>query len=577
MVLKKPTSALKTVVDDTVSDKFNLIETIPQSLEEKKVGAVLGWQLKGRSWRLPEKSSYGYFWSIGIGFFGPLIGLLIADYHQDQGLKRLANATEQSQLLENFKSAVEETQFNSYRLIYLADNSQELTNKENGLARNIKQVKNARSKLDEFVERNPLVLIDKPQGLQELLEEYTKQIELYSQEISSALQKPDNLAQAKQRLLKFDQLHEELATILEKARDKVKQEELNRSESEVAEKQIIIISILLSAVIAGMVASRTSLNHFIQLSRQSQESKKFAAKAESQALHLQKTLDKLQNTQSQLIQTEKMSGLGQMVAGVAHEINNPMSFIHGNLSHAREYTEDLLGLVQLYREKVIEPIPEIEEEVENIDLEFLQDDLPKLLASMQVGTERICEIVRSLKNFSRLDEKGKKYADLHEGLNNTLMILGNKLKARSSFPGIQIVKDYSNLPRIKCHPGQINQVFMNILANAVDALKEFYQQQQNVDSCFLPQIAIHTEFKGKDRVVIRIADNGPGMTEEVHSRLFDPFFTTKSVGKGTGLGLSISHQIIVEKHEGQLWCISTPGKGSEFIIEIPVEKEMAIS
>ncbi len=570
MVLHKLINAPKTVANDTVLLTQDSNSTTSPSPEGEVVEAELGWQLKGRTWRLPEKSSYGYFWSIGIGFFGPLIGLLIADYQQDQGVKRLANAREQSELLEEFKFSVEETQFNSYRLISFVDNSEEPNNKEINLAGNVRRVNNARSKLDKFVTSRPLVLVEKPNVLRDLLRNYTIQINLYSQEINSALQNSENFDKAEKQLSNLDQLNQELVTILQKAREKVKQEELNNQASQVVGKQIIIISILLSAVIAGMVASRTSLNHFIQLSRRSKESQKFAAKAESQALNLQKTLDKLQHTQSQLIQTEKMSGLGQMVAGVAHEINNPISFIHGNLSHAREYTEELLKLVQLYQDKVTEPIPEIEEKAEDIDLEFLQEDLPKLLASMQVGTERICEIVRSLKNFSRLDEKGKKYADLHEGINNTLMILGNKLKAKSSFPGIQVIKDYTSLPRIKCHPGQINQVFMNIIANAVDALKEFHEQQQNVNSCFRPQVVIRTEVKEDNRVVVRIADNGPGMTEEVHSRLFDPFFTTKSVGKGTGLGLSISHQIIVEKHGGQLWCISTPGKGSEFIIEIPV-------
>ncbi|MGB3692323.1 MAG: ATP-binding protein [Spirulinaceae cyanobacterium] len=570
MALHRPITAPKTVVKDTVSSTQSSTPNIPISSEGERAESELGWQLKSRTWRLPEKSSYGYFWSIGIGFFGPLIGLLIADYQQDQGVKSLANAREQSELLEDFKSSVEEAQFNSYRLISLVDNPEKFNNKKIYLAGNVRQVNNARSKIEKFALSRPLVLVERADRLQDLLRNYTTQINLYSQEINSALQKPEDLDKVEKRLANLDKLNQELAIVLEKAKEKVKQEELNRQASQVVEKQIIIISILLSAVIAGMVASRTSLNHFIQLSRRSRESQKFAAKAESQALNLQKTLDKLQNTQSQLIQTEKMSGLGQMVAGVAHEINNPISFIHGNLSHAREYTGDLLRLVQMYQEKVTEPIPEIEEEAENIDLEFLQEDLPKLLASMQVGTERICEIVRSLKNFSRLDEKGKKYADLHEGINNTLMILGNKLKAKSSFPGIQIIKDYTDLPRIKCHPGQINQVFMNIIANAVDALKDFHHQQQNAAFCFLPQVVIRTELKENDRVVIRIADNGPGMTEKVHSRLFDPFFTTKSVGKGTGLGLSISHQIIVEKHGGQLWCISTPGKGSEFIIEIPI-------
>ncbi|MFB2968029.1 PAS domain S-box protein [Aerosakkonema sp. BLCC-F183] len=293
------------------------------------------------------------------------------------------------------------------------------------------------------------------------------------------------------------------------------------------------------------------------------------ARERERASQLQQALEELKQAQSLLIQSEKMSSLGQLLAGVAHEINNPVNFIYGNLCHASEYAKDLLGLVELYQEHYTNPIPEIEAEAESIDLEFLMEDLPKLLSSMKVGADRIREIVMSLRNFSRLDESQMKEVDLHEGIDSTLMILHNRIKARSDSPGVQIVKEYGKLPKINCYPGQLNQVFMNIITNAIDALEEGSKEKSHP----LATICIRTEVLDSNCIAIRIIDNGPGMSESVRSQLFDPFFTTKPVGVGTGLGLSISYQIVVEKHRGQLRCLSEQGKGTEFIIEIPIRQE----
>jgi two-component system, NtrC family, sensor kinase len=289
---------------------------------------------------------------------------------------------------------------------------------------------------------------------------------------------------------------------------------------------------------------------------------------------LKDTLQELRRTQSQLIQNEKMSSLGQLVAGIAHEINNPVNFIYGNLNYTDDYTQELLSLLQLYQKYYPYPEPEIQNAQKEADIEYLTDDLPKMLASMKIGANRIREIVLSLRIFSRLDEAEFKTADIHEGIDSTLLILQHRLKSQSvdpkrlvdrHRPQITVIKDYCEIPKIQCFAGQLNQVFMNILANAIDALEEAFQK----GFCPEPRIRISSA-QVNENVTIQIADNGTGIPEAIQSHLFDPFFTTKPVGKGTGMGLSISYQIITEKHGGSLCCISSPGQGAEFVITIPI-------
>ncbi len=279
--------------------------------------------------------------------------------------------------------------------------------------------------------------------------------------------------------------------------------------------------------------------------------------------HLQQTLRQLQHTQAQLVHMEKMSGLGQMMAGIAHEINNPINFISGNLLHAREYFQDLLDLLSLYETDYPQPTEGIQDKREEIDIEFLGKDLENLLNSMQTGSDRIKKIILGLRNFFRLQESETKEVDIHEGLENTFLVLQHRLNPQGDRPEISIVKNYSQLPLVNCYPSQLNQVFLHILTNAIDVLTS-----PEANPC--PEIRITTEMGPEQTVRIRIADNGCGMSESIRQKVFDPFFTTKAIGQGTGLGLSISYQIITEQHQGQLHCVSKLGEGTEFLIEIPV-------
>lgn len=292
-----------------------------------------------------------------------------------------------------------------------------------------------------------------------------------------------------------------------------------------------------------------------------------------QTQQLEETLFELQRTQIQMLQSEKMSSLGQLVAGVAHEINNPVNFIYGNLAPADDYIQGLINLIKLYQEYYPDPVPAIQSQIATIDLEFLIADLPKLLSSIKIGAERIRQIVLSLRNFSRLDEAEYKAVDIHEGIDSTLLILENRLKAKPDFLGIEIIKEYGNLPLVECYAGQLNQVFMNILTNAIDALESRDEQrtQQEIQQC--PSlIRIRTEITDEHQIAITIADNGLGIPEEIKQFIFDPFFTTKPIGKGTGMGMSISYQIVTKNHHGILECISSRNQGAAFVIVIPLKQ-----
>lgn len=558
---------------------------------------------------IAQKIGYGYSLAIGIAILGTSVGLIVGDYYQRQAQDRLRLVQNEYSLLKELESAIWLVQFHPQQLASVVASPVWFKYETSKFLAKRKQLKEVISALNELLEDRSHQLTLKPQVVREVLQSYEKTYDSYTELMEAIWQEvePGNLLQpeevsvVKQRVLavntrektidlrvRFEKLSESLNQLINVVEKQQIQANDDLLESEVLRLQIITGSMLLSVAIAVGLAFYTSraiarpLKIVTDTAQQVTAESNFDLQAtvsttdevgrlavslnqliqwvKEYTTELARALKDLQETQVQLIQTEKMSSLGQMVAGIAHEINNPINFIHGNITPLEEYTQDLFDLLNLYQRLYPDSHPEIEDLIAEIDLAFIKEDLIKIISSMQMGSNRIKDIVLSLRNFSRLDEAKVKAVNLHEVIDSTLLILNSRLQE-----GVEVIKNYGDLPLVECHPAQLNQVFMNIIANAVDAMEDAKSEPK--------AIVIITEIIDEDRVMVRMRDSGPGIPREIRDKIFDPFFTTKSVGKGTGLGLLICYQI-VEKHGGKIEVISELGEGTEFAIALPVRSEI---
>ncbi|QIZ72777.1 sensor histidine kinase [Oxynema aestuarii] len=568
---------------------------------------------------IAKKIGYGYAFAIGIAVSGTAMGSIVGNYYQNQAEQQLVVADRQQNLLNQLENGVLKVRSHPQQLFAVVGDSIWFEYERSEFLGNIARVEALLSELHEFGDRNPEGVTESSQ-LRTILTDYATTIAAYEQIVQSLWDRIEQVnasadeSAAQQQIVntirdrellaldvEFERLSESLILILHAAEVQYRQAHAGLIRADILRLQMIMVSIMLSVAIATALAIYTSrgiarpIQALTEVARQVTQESNFELKApvsttdevgvlavslnqliawvgeytealenarqtlerrvEERTQDLRAALAELQQTQAQLIQTEKMSSLGQLVAGVAHEINNPVSFIYGNLVHAEEYARDLQEVVDLYEAEGLELSPQTRARLDEIEPDYLREDFPRLLASMKMGTDRIKAIVLSLRNFSRLDEAQMKEASLHEGIDSTLLILGSQLKQ-----GIEVVKEYGDIPLISCYPAQLNQVFVNLLANAIDAMLAANSE--------VKQLAIATEAV-EDRVRVTIRDTGPGIPPQIREKIFDPFFTTKPVGKGTGLGLSICYQII-QKHRGTLEVSSEEGRGSEFVITLPV-------
>jgi signal transduction histidine kinase len=585
------------------------------------------WQKRIAQWQIHQKIGYGYLISITVGVIGSTIGVVVADELHQRVAYQMTSAHTQTQLLSHLSNTLTTVQLEGVQLIGFLNDPQQFQDRRQHFSDMVLLSREIQRDLQDYIQRH-LPTTDDIAHLEDLeaaiqdaavvVNAYQAQIELDLPSRSPTLWSSDEIAAIQQRLLStsigdevrnLERVTEQINLLLDHAQRQESYSEAMMAQMATLEKVIILVSLSLSVAIAGIIAIVTtrritqpildvtavaqkaaqesnfqiqapvttqdeigtlamSLNQLIQrVAERTQELEASAQTAEEQAQQLRQTVRELKTTQIQLIQTEKMSSLGQLVAGIAHEMNNPINFIHGNLDYAKQYILDIIDLLQVYQHHYPNPHPDIRARADQFDLQFVIDDLPKLLNSIQSGTQRIYGIVRSLRTFSRLDEADMKLADIHEGIESALMLLGNRLKAKPTRPEIQLIRKYGKAPQIECYPGQLNQVFMHILNNAIDAIEVDLTRWQSSDQ--VPSITIRTDMHQADIIAIAITDNGIGMTSEVQRKLFDPFFSTKPVGEGTGLGMAISHQIIAYRHQGVIKCQSTYAQGTTISIELP--------
>ncbi|PHJ59727.1 histidine kinase [Nostoc linckia z18] len=542
-----------------------------------------------------QKIFFGYGLALGIAVLGTIAGLVIGDRYLQQARQKMLLADEEKNLLSSFQGELLEIQIHQQEIVPFLQQPQALQRSISHFKRDLAEAETLLSQMEEFSQSHV------QEDLQSLLLKHDDSITVYFEELRSLIRQilplssqPQGALKAQQLIskfsqsqdaLKFYQFGHDLTEFAITVQETQQEADIAQKKAASIQTQIILASILLSVAMATILAFYTSsiiarpINAVTDIAQRVTKEANFDLQApittDDEVGALANSLNQLiqqvkqllaeqqAENQARLIQSEKMSSLGRMLAGVAHEINNPINFISGNLVHAKTYTDDLLTILQTYQAEVVQPSPALQTLAEEIDLEFLLEDLPKLFNSIKVGAERTREIVRSLKDFSRLDEGEAQLLDLHACLDNTLLILNNRLKN-----GINLLRNYGEIPTIPGYTGLLYQVFMNLLSNAIDAVEE--KAAQNPE--FVAEITIITELCQNNWVIVRIADNGSGISPENLHKIFETFFTTKPRGIGTGLGLAIAYQIVVEKHQGKISCESELDRGTEFAITLPLSR-----
>lgn len=586
-------------------EPIKFLEKLPELAKFEKAGL--------RRWlrQLPvgQKISLGYLLTVGIAASGAAIGVFTGHIYEQKALEHRQDVVAEMQLPSLIQTHLMHAQIHLYQLPLLAYQSEPWQKEYTHFKDDLTAAEIAWSQLKaSYTSSTVPETHEEMAAFSQILETYDTLLPRYRHQadllIQSMPQKgpippTDNANQLEFLQFYNSQRSQEVQAFLEELNDLMAVAATEAAEAETAlntaaqlRSWIILMSLALALALASSLSLLVGreitrpLEVSSQVARQVVEEANFDLQAPvtttDEVGHLAQSLNHLigwvkqllaeqEAARVKLLQAEKMSSLGQLVAGIAHEINNPVNFIHGNLVYANQYTQELLHLLELYQQHYPKPPEEIQTTLEGMDLDFLAADLSKLLQSMQGGTQRIRDTVQSLRNFSRLDESNQKTVDIHEGIDSTLMILHNRFKARLGHEPVEVIKDYGTLPLVECYPGQLNQVMLNLLANALDAIEEHAEQQLQQNMTPSPgQIRIKTAIQNNHWVSIQIADNGAGMPDSVRSHLFDPFFTTKPVGKGVGMGLAVSYQIIVETHRGDIQCQSSPGRGTEFMVKIPL-------